>query len=411
MGRGGGEALAGQGEELRQEHALEKGAAMSKNVVFCADGTWSGPNEADSDDTPHPTNVFKLFENLASDKPDDSRSDKERELTLTANGSVRQIAKYLHGVGDSTNPLVRLLGGALGTGLIARIVRGYTFLSRNYAAGDRIFIIGFSRGAYTARALAGLVAAKGLLDAAKIDLNDKGRAYKLGAAVWYALRRERLQGNPNWFGQLEEMVIDLPGVFTHPPPDDQLAPVPIEAVAVWDTVGSLGIPEYNLKKMRADSLQFADRKLSPKVGRGLHAVALDERRADFTPTLWDADPRITQMLFVGAHEDVGGGSAETGDESGLSDGALAWMTAQLALLGVLFSATPLHVPSPNARGLLHRPWGKAPWVLLPQHSRRFPGGGLALSPIVRDRMGAGNVPAEGELPGPYAPSNLPPLLL
>jgi uncharacterized protein (DUF2235 family) len=65
-----------------------------------------------------------------------------------------------------------VLGGALGAGLITRIVRGYTFLSRSWATGDRMFTIGFSRGAYTARALADLVAAKGLLDATKLDLTD-----------------------------------------------------------------------------------------------------------------------------------------------------------------------------------------------------------------------------------------------
>src|SRR5215467_9119773 len=136
---------------------------MSKNVVFCADGTWSGPGERDNDDTPHPTNVFKLFQNLGGkDASDTLHPEKERERTLTAaDGSVAQIAKYLHGVGDSENFLARILGGTIGAGLITRIVRGYTFLSRNYAAGDRVFIIGFSRGAYTARALAGLVAAKG----------------------------------------------------------------------------------------------------------------------------------------------------------------------------------------------------------------------------------------------------------
>src|SRR5262249_26664572 len=103
---------------------------MGKNVVFCADGTWSGPGETDNDDTPHPTNVFKLFRNLGGvDTPGAAQPEKERERTLTAaDGSVRQIAKYLHGVGDSENFLARILGGTAGAGLIARIVRGYTFL-------------------------------------------------------------------------------------------------------------------------------------------------------------------------------------------------------------------------------------------------------------------------------------------
>jgi uncharacterized protein (DUF2235 family) len=380
---------------------------MSKNVVFCADGTWSGPGQPDSDGTPQTTNVFKLFQNLGgADTPDIVQSEKERERTLTdADGGVVQIEKYLHGVGDSKNFLARLLGGSIGSGLVARVVRGYTFLSRSYAAGDRIFIVGFSRGAYTARSLAGLVAAKGLLNATKLDLTDKERAYRLGSAVWYAHRRDRLQGNTDWLGELEEAVLDLPGFFTRPPPANQLVAVPIEAVAVWDTVGALGIPEYNAQQMRVDTFRFADLKLSPEVSRGLHAVAVDEMREDFTPTLWDADPRITQVLFVGAHSDVGGGYPEANNESGLSDGSLTWMTAQLAQLGVKLLVPPAHLAKPDAKGPAHRPWIHPPWNVLLRGPRTFPEG-LDLFQGVLDRMAAGNVPVEGDNAAPYRPPNL-----
>ena len=93
-------------------------------------------------------------------------------------------------------------GGSVGAGLIARIVRGYTFISRNYVQGDAVYIIGFSRGAYTARALAGMIAAKGLLDATKIDLTDKESAYRLGAAVWVAYRKVALRSSTGWFARL-----------------------------------------------------------------------------------------------------------------------------------------------------------------------------------------------------------------
>jgi uncharacterized protein (DUF2235 family) len=386
---------------------------MSKNVVFCADGTWSGPDQPDNDDTSNPTNVLKLFENLdgADTHETASQSGKERERSLeAADGTIRQIAKYLHGVGDSDNFLVKVLGGALGAGLITRIVRGYTFLSRSWATGDRIFIIGFSRGAYTARAVADLVAAKGLLDATKLDLTDKTRAYRLGAAVWYLYQRDRLLGNKSLLGELEDAVLDLPGFLTHPPSTDQLVAAPIDAVAVWDTVGALGIPQFNVKGMRVDSLQFIDLKLSAKVSRGLHAVAIDERRADFTPTLWDADPRITQMLFAGAHGDVGGSYLETNDESGLSDGALAWMTGELAQLGVDFSVPPARAVHPDVRGMAHRPWLHPPWTVLRQDTRQFPNHGLEVSTTVQDRMAAGDVPVEGESPRLYRPPNLPGLI-
>ncbi len=152
---------------------------MSKNIIFCADGTWNGPGEPDSDDkTADWTNVFKLFLNLAGvDTPRTALLEKEQERALlAADDALQQIAKYLHGVGDSDNFLVKILGGTLGAGLITRIVRGYTFTSRNYVPGDKIFLIGFSRGAYTARSLAGLIANRGLLDASKLDLSDKEAA-------------------------------------------------------------------------------------------------------------------------------------------------------------------------------------------------------------------------------------------
>ncbi|HSV25020.1 MAG TPA: DUF2235 domain-containing protein [Xanthobacteraceae bacterium] len=381
---------------------------MSKNVIFCADGTWNGPGEADGDDkVTCVTNVFKIYVNLDGVSTIDSiRLKNEQERVLAAaDGTVQQVAKYLHGVGDSDNFLVKALGGALGAGLITRIVRGYTFVSRNYLAGDKIFIVGFSRGAYTARALAGLIAAKGLLDATKLDLTNREGAYRLGAAVWYAHRRAQMRGNPDLLGRLEETVLDLPGFLTRPTGDDTLVTAPIEAVAVWDTVGALGIPAFNAKMMRVDNFRFADLALSPKVRHGLHAVAVDEQREDFTPTLWDADQRVTQVLFVGAHGDVGGGYPENDNGAMLSDAPLKWMTAQLKLLGVRFSSSPVFVPAPDVTGLAHSPWLHPPWDVLPRGSRAFPGG-LALSQGMLDRIAGGNVVAEGHAPAPYMPSNL-----
>ncbi len=131
---------------------------MAKTIVFCADGTWDGPGQAGvAGGIAQTTNVFKLFFNLdGRDTPDTALLANEQERVLRdAAGLELQWAKYIHGVGDSNNALVRLLGGTLGAGLIVRIVRGFTFISRHYEPGDSIVIVGFSRGAYTARALAG----------------------------------------------------------------------------------------------------------------------------------------------------------------------------------------------------------------------------------------------------------------
>jgi uncharacterized protein (DUF2235 family) len=384
---------------------------MPKNIIFCADGTWNGPGEEEEHDRKgNDTNVFKLFLNLAGDlSPGTLRSADEQERSLSApgGGAVQQVAKYLHGVGDSNNFLVKVLGGVGGKGLVTRIVRGYTFVSRNYEVGDRLFIVGFSRGAYTARALGGLIAARGLLDAARNDLaTNREQAYRLGSAEWFAYRRDALQDRKNWFGKLQEIAFDLPGFLQAPPRAPRIADVEIEAIIVWDTVGSLGIPEYNLKTdTQLDAFQFADLKLNPKVHNGRHAVAVDERRSNFTPTLWEPDARIVQTLFPGAHSDVGGGYPVDGNQSGLSDGALQWVTRELMKLRVAFAATPAVTLRPDACGVSHAPWDEPPWNLLLSGPREFPPG-LVVHQSVRDRLDCGNRLAPGQ--SPYNPPSLSP---
>jgi uncharacterized protein (DUF2235 family) len=384
---------------------------MAKTIVFCADGTWDGPGQTDADDgTPQTTNVFKLFFNLdGKDTPGTTLLADEQERVLhDAAGVEQQWAKYINGVGDSSNALVKLLGGTIGAGLIVRIVRGYTFISRHYLPNDSIIIVGFSRGAYTARALAGLICKKGLLDARKTDLTNKEQAYRMGSAVWYAYHRAAIQRKTNLLGELENLISDLPGFLMQPPADDLLVPADIEAVAVWDTVGSLGIPDFTLKETRLDAFQFADTALDPKVKRGFHAVSVDERRSDFTPTLWDTDPlRIKQVLFPGSHGDVGGGNPITDTESGLSDCALAWMMAQLDPL-VKFAQPLPHAPAPLPSGAGHEPWLDAPWNVLLRTARVFPlPPGLALSRFLIARRKAGLVmAAPNALPSPYNPENL-----
>jgi uncharacterized protein (DUF2235 family) len=366
---------------------------VSKTIIFCADGTWNGPgqDEEQEEQGGHPTNVFKVFLNLAGDLAAGTlRSADEQERSLTgADGRATQIAKYLHGVGDSKNFLVRALGGGGGAGLVTRIVRGYTFISRNFEAGDRIFIIGFSRGAYTARALGGLIAARGLLDPRRNDLEtDRAQAYRLGAAEWFTYRREALKGKKNVFQKLAEVAVDLPGFLQANATAPKIADVEIEAVVVWDTVGSLGIPAYNLRTdTQLDAFQFADLALSRKVRHGLHAVSVDEQRASFTPTLWDPDERITQVLFPGAHADVGGGYPQ--NESGLSDCALQWVVAELTALGVAFAPNPTVPLKPDACGMVHAPWAQAPWNLLPRGQRGLPAG-LAVHRSVLDRLRGGD---------------------
>jgi uncharacterized protein (DUF2235 family) len=384
---------------------------MAKTIVLCADGTWDGPGQTGADDgLAQTTNVFKLYVNLdGADTPESTLLANEQERVLhDPAGAERQWAKYIHGVGDSRNALVKWLAGTLGAGLIVRIVRGFTFISRHYEPGDSIVIVGFSRGAYTARALAGLICKKGLLDARKTDLTNKEQAYRIGSAVWYAYHRAAVRQKTDLLGELENFIGDLPGFLMQPPSDDRLVPADIEAVAVWDTVGSLGIPDFTLKSARIDAFQFADTMLSPKVRRGFQAVSVDEQRIDFTPTLWDADaPRIRQVLSPGTHSDVGGGNPNTNTESGLSDRALAWMMAQLDPL-VRFARPALHPPAPLPTGTAHEPWRDAPWNLLVRGPRIFPlPPGLTLSRYLIARRNAGPVlAAPNTLPSAYNPENI-----
>jgi uncharacterized protein (DUF2235 family) len=374
---------------------------MPKNIVFCADGTWNGPGQADSDDPNSPaSNVFKLFLTLAGvDAPGTAQLAKEQERTLTVEGEIQQVAKYLHGVGDSSNLLDRLIGGEVGVGLITRVVRGYTFVSRNYAAGDKIHLVGFSRGAYTARALAGLISAMGLLSPAVADPDNKGAAYRAGAAIWYQWRRDVLSAMGHRLDHFAEIMVDLPHFFHQPPDLTDMLQAPIEAVAVWDTVGALGIPIFSGQHAAVDVFQFADTTLNGNVRNGRHAISIDEEREDFTPTLWASDPgRIVQVLFPGAHADVGGGYPTSNNESGLSDIALRWIGRELRELGMIFAPEPVIAFHPDPAGTAHRPWEEPLWLALPRAARQLPPG-LGLSQSVIDRINAGPV-----LPDPRAPA-------
>jgi uncharacterized protein (DUF2235 family) len=346
---------------------------MPKHVLFFADGTWNSPDqEDDKDNSPDPTNVYKLFLRVDGEyDPISMLKNQEQEVALKgADGSIIQIGKYINGVGASDNPINKILGGTLGAGIIKRIVRGYTFISRNYEPGDKIHIIGFSRGAYTARALGGLLVSQGVLRK-ELTVNQED-AYVYGASAWYRYREEGAKRN-NLFGRLLDALSDLPAWLSQGKlQDSDLVPIDsIETIAVWDTVGSLGIPAFASPDTRLDVFRLANTALSPKVKLGVHAISLDERRFDFTPTLWDAADNVEQLLFSGAHADVGGGYSLKGNESGLSDIALDWLRLKLIGRGVQLSRPGLPC-APDPMGVAHQPWREPPFNTLLQAARQFP---------------------------------------
>ena len=299
---------------------------MAKNIVFCADGTWNGTGGPDEIADTSPSNVLKLFWLLTGSVQPGAVQNSEIEITSPATAKQpEQRAKYLHGVGDSSNALAKIAQGSLGLGLISRVLRGYTYLSRNYVAGDAVYITGFSRGAYTARALGGLITGMGLLDWNGLGLDPNTsdeEGYKYAASAWTAYQHSIASDSQrtSLLGRIETCFADAPDFLSwlaYRP--KYVADRSIKAIGVWDTVGALGIPEIDQSDtVRLDLLRFADTSLSPKVEFGFHAISADEQRVDFSPTLWDSRDGVTQHFFSGAHSDVGGSYPIDGNESNLS---------------------------------------------------------------------------------------------
>jgi uncharacterized protein (DUF2235 family) len=389
---------------------------MPKQIIFCADGTWNGPGtlpasggqptdvdsemQNDVEINDKVTNVVKLFRNLAGDitpQTQNLQNEAERALKSPASGALLQIAKYMHGVGDSKNPVLRVLGGVLGAGVIARIVRGYTFISRVYEPGDSIHILGFSRGAYTARALAGMIATVGLLNNKAYDPNDKTKAYVMGLEAWMKCKGVVFTGRHDLASRLTDWTHAIGGAIARLTlRNNELIPgVRVKSVGVWDTVGSMGIPDYVTAAGRRDLFTFVDLNLSPMIDHGFHAMALDERRLDFPVTRWNPDPRVEQVWFVGAHSDVGGGYPAP--ESGLSDLALDWMMKRLSAAGVQFASPLLHKPDlTQLAQAFHRPWAKPPFNINPRARKPLPGD--VFDPSVKQRW-TDSAPYQQQWPG------------
>ncbi|SBW22931.1 hypothetical protein FDG2_3323 [Candidatus Protofrankia californiensis] len=285
-----------------------------RHLIVCCDGTW---NSQDQDNV---TNVRRLFDVL--DKTDESYK----------NG---QISHYVPGIGTEGNIVSRLVGGGLGLsvgfgpgrGLDSNVQEGYHWLITHYREGDLISLFGFSRGAYTARSLAGLIAMCGLINVSDVNEQETWRRIRK-VHRWYqsGYQRQRYgkdqDGDARWRDGL---------TFRFDPIDAKN--IPVHFIGVWDTVGSLGIPDpqrWLAPIFSSRHYEFNDVRLNPYVRHARHAVAMDERRGPFTPTLWeDVEPRppdapkrdVKEVWFPGSHMDVGGGHRETG----LSDGALQWM--------------------------------------------------------------------------------------
>lgn len=308
----------------------------SKNIAIFCDGTWQHLDQR------HPTNVNRLA----------------RCVLPFDDNATPQVVRYDDGVGVATGILdhaTAFIGGVFGEGLENKVMRAYEFLCLNYNPDDEIFIFGFSRGAYTARSLAGLLDLVWILRRDHADRITDVRDFHHDP-----VRRERSAGLAR-----KDAIRQFRSEHCHPTGH-------IQYVGVWDTVGALGIPKGVLMSRQVNAkFDFLNTDLSPIVRSARHAVAIDERRGAYEPALWqnieamnggssaqDARPEqrpYQQQWFPGRHSGVGGGEADRG----LSLSAMRWIAQGAINAGLRFDPDALAAyeaqENPDADFVAERP--------------------------------------------------------
>jgi uncharacterized protein (DUF2235 family) len=285
-----------------------------RRLVVLADGTW----KSDRDTTETLTNVVKLRDALAPVGTD----------------GISQIKFYTSGVGVGSIRK-RVKGGIFGDGLEENILECYRFLVHNFTPDDRLYLFGFSRGAYTVRSLAGMVRKCGILKStSEADIHN--------AYDFYRDRRDETRPS-------SELATRFRAEWSHE--------AEIHCVGVWDTVGSLGIPTGGpIGMLSRQRHGFHDVRLSSRVRNAFHAIAIDERRKPFAPALWEMKEsdmeegqRVEQHWFCGVHSNVGGGYRDTS----ISDLTLDWMVRKASECGLQFRRHVVEALRGNAAGIVH----------------------------------------------------------
>ncbi|WP_299029493.1 DUF2235 domain-containing protein [uncultured Sulfitobacter sp.] len=333
---------------------------MARIAIFC-DGTWNSPT------IKQPTHVVRLFEKTKS--------------------TNAQHTRYFEGVGTGVNTagffgksLMKIGGGAFGWGLNDNIKHAYAALCEQYEAGDEIFIFGFSRGAYTARSLAGMIRKCGIIaDPTPEALNTAFRLYRKPGPENHPDALHILQARRRLSPRFATSRADMDWRTVTPWQNDpaQMHRIDIAYLGIWDTVGSLGIPAPLLgpvANLWNSKYRFHDTMLSSMVRAARHAVALDERRVFYRPALWDnleasrddeglnkgdrteARP-YQQVWFTGTHAIVGGSAPKARALTGQS---LQWIAegAQAAGLEIDMDGLLDRAPDPmaNSHTLNQPPW-------------------------------------------------------
>ncbi|KAL8958806.1 MAG: hypothetical protein Q9193_004204 [Seirophora villosa] len=299
---------------------LVKGNNMGKRLIVACDGTWMNSDNGFQRDTylpwDHnghlqvPSNVTRIC----------------RALRPVSDDGHAQIIYYQAGVGTEENWFDQVYGGGTGAGLSENIREAYAFLAANYLPGDEIFLIGFSRGAFTARSIAAMISSVGLLTVE-------------GMVEFYAIFKDwEHQADPKFKSRWPDRPFPNKPSVTDPAYGEELQKrgltrlnTTVRAIGVWDTVGALGIPDIGVIQRKHTEYSFIDTKVSPNVEHAFQALALDEYRKPFGPTLWhkpegQQNPvTLKQCWFPGVHSNVGGSYEDTG----IADITLVWMIAQL----------------------------------------------------------------------------------
>jgi uncharacterized protein (DUF2235 family) len=270
---------------------------MPKKIILFSDGTWNRPEQMDRDRLT-PTNVVKMA----------------RALEPYDKDGLEQMRFYDRGVGSDGNIFDRMIAGITGIGISQNIKDIYSFLVKNYDEDDKIYCFGFSRGAYTVRSLSGFISKCGLLK--KEHINKVDEAYGF-------YRRKGLSKDHKTMAGFRSKYC---------------SEIKIHFMGVWDTVGALGFPTPLLRLLTRPYYRFHDEKLSPIVINAFQALAIDEQRVHFTPSLWKKEgmkdyQTVEQVWFSGVHTNIGGGYVDCG----LSDHTFLWMKSKAQQCGLNFN--------------------------------------------------------------------------
>jgi hypothetical protein len=262
------------------------GDAVPKNIILLSDGAGNGAARI------FKTNVWRVYQ------------------ALDLGPSSNQVALYDDGVGTSTFAPLAIIGAVFGFGMKRILKDLYAFLCCNYEPGDQIYAFGFSHGAFTIRALVGMISSQGIAPGRTMGPDE------LRKAVDAAYARDR----KNYRRGVVRLIMKQLGR------SDPRQDIPqghhdaeIRFLGLWDTIDAYGLPIDELKygvDFWVWPLSFADRDLSPKVRRACHALALDDERRTIHPVLWnegkEQTDRVMQVWFAGMHSNVGGGYIKDG---------------------------------------------------------------------------------------------------